>query len=157
MSNSTTLTATAIQLSGAANRKGSPEHDSLKALLALVSRLDRDEVRLAGGESAGSVAVPGLVVDLLLQVCAVLDRGDGVVVSEVKRELTTSEAARVLGVSRPTLIGLLDKGEIKSHKVGTHRRVALEDVLAHRRRRIEHQRKAYEALMAEQDELGIYE
>lgn len=88
---------------------------------------------------------------------AVLDRGDGVVVSEVARELTTSEAARVLGVSRPTLVSLLDDGSIKSHKVGTHRRVALGDVLAYRRRRLSQQREAYEALMAEQNDLGIYE
>ena len=156
MSSATTLAATAIQLSEAATRKGSPEHDSLKSLLALLSQVDREEVRLDAG-AAGSVAVPALVVDLLKQACAVLDRGDGVVVSEVTRELTTSEAARVLGVSRPTLISLLDKEEIRSHKVGTHRRVALGDVLAYRRRRLERQRSAYEAMMAEQDEVGIYE
>lgn len=106
---------------------------------------------------AGSVAVPGLLVDLLRQVSAALDQGDGVVVSEVARELTTSEAARVLGVSRPTLIGLLDKGAIKAHKVGTHRRVALGDVLAYRRRRISQQREVYETLMSEQDDLEIFE
>jgi hypothetical protein len=55
------------------------------------------------------------------------------------------------------LISLLDKGEIKSHKVGTHRRIALGDILAYRRRRISQQREAYEALMAEQDDLGIFE
>lgn len=156
MSTATTLAATAIQLSEAANRKDSPEREALRSLLAIVSRADRGGLRLDAGD-AGSVAVPGLVADLLRQVCAVLDRGDGVVVSEVARELTTSEAARVLGVSRPTLIALLDKGEIRSHKVGTHRRVALADVLAYRRLRVEQQRKAYEALMAEQDDIGIYE
>ncbi|OJF14525.1 helix-turn-helix domain-containing protein [Couchioplanes caeruleus] len=155
MSTATTLTTTALQLSEAATRKG-PEREHLNSLLDLLSRADRDEVRLDAGE-AGSVALPGLVVDLLRQACAVLDRGEGVVVSEVARQLTTSEAARVLGVSRPTLIALLDSGEIASHKVGTHRRVALSDVLAYRRRRIEQQRSAYEKLMAEQDELGIYE
>jgi excisionase family DNA binding protein len=156
MSTATTLAATALQLSETANRKGSPEHASLKALLALLAAADGEEVRLTA-ESAGEVAVPDLLVDLLRQVSAVLDRGDGVVVSEVARELTTSEAARVLGVSRPTLTGLLDKGEIKFHKVGTHRRVALQDVLAYRRRRIAQQRATYEALMAQQDEFGIYE
>ncbi|WP_433732586.1 excisionase family DNA-binding protein (plasmid) [Actinoplanes sp. CA-051413] len=156
MSTTTTLAAKAIQLSEAASRPGSPEHDSLKAVLALISRLDGEEVRLNAG-GTGSVAVPELVVDLLRQVCAVLDRGDGVVVSEVARKLTTSEAARVLGVSRPTLIALLDKSEIASHRVGTHRRVALTDVLAYRRQRVAQQRQAYEAMMAEQDELGIYE
>jgi len=156
MSTATTLAATALQLSEAASRKGSPEHTSFKALLALLARAEGEEVRLTA-ESVGEVAVPDLLVDLLRQVSAVLDRGDGVVVSEVARELTTSEAARILDVSRPTLTGLLDKGEIKFHKVGTHRRVALQDVLAYRRRRIAQQRATYEALMAEQDEFGIYE
>jgi excisionase family DNA binding protein len=156
MGTTTTLAATALQLSEAAHRKGSLEHESLKSLHALLSQVDRGEVSLVVG-NAGSVTVPGLVIDLLRQVSAVLDRGDGVVVSEVARELTTSEAARMLGVSRPTLISLLDKGEIKSHKVGTHRRVALGDILAYRRRRISQQREAYEALMAEQDDLGIFE
>ncbi|GID26156.1 helix-turn-helix domain-containing protein [Paractinoplanes brasiliensis] len=156
MSTATTLAATAHQLSEAANRKGSPEHASLKALLALLAEAPGEEVRLTVGH-AGDVAVPDLVVDLLRQISAVLDRGDGVVVSEVARELTTSEAARILGVSRPTLTSLLDRGEIPSHKVGTHRRVALQDALAYRRRRIAQQRATYEALMAEQDELGIHE
>jgi excisionase family DNA binding protein len=156
MATATTLAATALRLSEAANRKDSPEYNSLQSLFALLSRLDHDEVRLVARD-AGSVTVPSLVVDLLRQVSAVLDRGDGVVVSEVARELTTSEAARVLGVSRPTVISLLDQGAIKSHKVGTHRRVALGDVLAYRRRRISQQREAYEALMAEQDDLGIFE
>jgi len=156
MGTATTLAATALQLSEAANRTGSPERASLKVLLALLARAEGEEVRLTV-EGVGSVAAPGLLVDLLRQVSAVLDRGDGVVVSEVARELTTSEAARVLGVSRPTLTALLDRGEIKSHKVGTHRRVALQDLLAYRRRRVAQQRATYEALMAEQDEFEIYE
>lgn len=156
MSTATTLAATAMQLSEAATRKGSPERASLKSLLTLLSQVDQDDVRLDGGD-AGSVTMPALLVDLLKQACVVLARGDGVVVSEVTRELTTSEAARVLGVSRPTLIGLLDRRVIKSHRVGTHRRVALGDVLAYRRRLIENQRASYEAMMTEQDELGIYE
>jgi excisionase family DNA binding protein len=147
MSRASTLAATAVQLSEAANRQGSPEHDALKSLFALLSEASGDEVRLTVGD-AEAVVVPSLVVDLLRHVSAVLDRGDGVVISEVARELTTSEAARVLGVSRPTLIGLLDKGEIESHRVGTHRRVALADLLAYRRRRVSQQREAY---------AGIYE
>ncbi|XTZ16652.1 helix-turn-helix domain-containing protein [Micromonospora echinospora] len=156
MAPATALAATALQLSEAATRKGTPEYDSLKALFALLKEVDRDEVRVVAGEN-DSVALPRLVVDLLRQVSVVLDRGDGVVVSEVARELTTSEAARVLGVSRPTLTGLLDKGVIKSHKVGTHRRVPLGDLLAYRERRISEQREAYKALMAEQDDLGMHE
>ncbi|SDT61299.1 helix-turn-helix domain-containing protein [Actinoplanes derwentensis] len=156
MGTAMTLAATALQLSEAANRKSSPERASLKSLLTLLTKTGGEPVRLVAG-SAGEVVVPDLVVDLLRQVSAVLDRGDGVVVSVVARELTTTEAARVLGVSRPTLTAMLDRAEIKSHRVGTHRRVALQDLLAYRRQRVAQQRTAYEALMAEQDELGIYE
>jgi excisionase family DNA binding protein len=152
----TTLAATALQLSEAASRKDSPEYDSLNALFALLSQAGRDEVRLTVDDSE-TVPIPGLMVDLLRQISAALDRGDGVVVGEVARDLTTSAAARVLGISRPTLVSLLDSGSIKSHRVGTHRRLALSDVLAYRRLRISQQRAAYEAMIAEQEDLGIYE
>lgn len=48
--------------------------------------------------------------------------------------LTTQEAADLLGVSRPTLIRLLDDGRIPYVRPNRHRRMRLADVVAHRAR-----------------------
>ena len=58
--------------------------------------------------------------------------GRGVTIIPTNRMLTTQEAADVLGVSRPTLVKVLESGDLRFSKVGRHRRVALGDLLAYR-------------------------
>ena len=45
------------------------------------------------------------------------------------KELTTTAAAKLLGVSRPTLMKWVGEGRLASHKVGRHTRFESEDVL----------------------------
>ena len=71
--------------------------------------------------------------------------------------LTSQEAADLLGVSRPHLAKLLDRGEIPSHKVGTHRRVHRSDVEAFADQIRLQRWRALTELMHLQESMGLYD
>jgi excisionase family DNA binding protein len=60
-------------------------------------------------------------------------------------------------VSRPHVVKLVDRGDIPSHKVGAHRRVALDDLLAYRERRRAEQDAFLDAMTSEAEVLGLYD
>ncbi|MFB6374623.1 MAG: excisionase family DNA-binding protein, partial [Bradymonadaceae bacterium] len=64
-------------------------------------------------------------------------------------------AAEVLNVSRPYLVERLEEGEIPFRKVGSHRRIRLQDVLEYKRAQKEESRRRLEELAAEDERLDI--
>ncbi len=101
---------------------------------ALAERLSAPaEVRLLLGEpEVEQLRLPPgaarLLADLLMQ----LANGNAVTVVPIHAELTTQQAAELMGVSRPYLIGLLESGQIAFRRVGNRRRVPVEDLLRYR-------------------------
>ncbi|MDR0945286.1 MAG: helix-turn-helix domain-containing protein [Bifidobacteriaceae bacterium] len=79
--------------------------------------------------------LPSELVDILRQAAEALHEGLAVTVKPESRQLTTTQVADLLGVTRPTVVKLIDSGAIPSIRVGTHRRVALPDALAYREAR----------------------
>ena len=86
---------------------------------------------LAVGQ-APPAALPGPAFDLLLEMLQQMARGNVVAITPIEAELTTQEAAQILGVSRPHLVKLLEGGALPFRMVGKHRRVRLDDVTAFR-------------------------
>ena len=90
------------------------------------------------------------------KVLALLDaeRTTGAVVVPAKELFTTTEAATMLGLSRPTLMKLIESGEIAHVKVGTHHRVPAQALLEFQRARRARREKAAEALASFSNEIG---
>lgn len=99
--------------------------------------------------------IPNEAKKLLGQILDALEHGRKVQVLEIETILTTHQAAKLLDVSRPHFIGLLERGEIAYFKVGSHRRIQLSDVQAYKERRKTERLEALRELSAEAQKLGI--
>ncbi len=102
-----------------------------------------------------TVALPTSAVRLLRDILDRMANGKGVALTSLHAELTTRQAAELLQVSRTHLVQLLDAGRIPCRKVGSHRRVRSEDILAWRRETESRRREALDELTARDQELGL--
>ena len=92
---------------------------------------------------------------MLVGILDEMGRGNTVTVIPVHAELTTQQAADMLDISRPSLIQMLDEGKIEYRKVGTHRRVRFESVMAYKRKVHAERLAALNELAAYDQEIGI--
>lgn len=90
---------------------------------------------------------PGLS-GLLMELLRYIGKGDAVTLVPVSQMLTTQQAADILNVSRPFLIGLLEKDEIPYVMVGRHRRIKAEKLFAYKRDRDQRRSEALSSLAA---------
>lgn len=107
---------------------------------------------LSGTESGDRTELPAELYRILRQVVEALQRGLAVTVAPQTMTMTTQEAADLLGVSRPTVIKLLNEHQIPHERVGSHRKVLLRDVLEYRERRRAEQYAALEATAVSVDD-----
>ena len=84
------------------------------------------------GEQERLIELPAPVVLLLRNILEEIASGRSVTVVPDNAELTSVQAADVLNVSRPYLIKLLDEKAIPHRRVGKHRRIRVEDVMAYK-------------------------
>lgn len=121
-------------------------------------RSSRDEgqepaVSINGTLHVLSADAAELVAQLIDMAAASAGDGD----ADQHSQITTGQAADLLGVSRPTVVALIDKGELKASRVGTRRRLIRRDVLAYRLAAETGRTSSRAKLTALSEELGLYD
>lgn len=126
-------------------------------ILALYARHQSQRaIKVMLDESTGETAtIPAAAYNLLVEILTQMGMGNAVKVIPIQQELTTSEAASLLNVSRPYLVGLLESGEIPYRKVGTRRRVLAQDVIDYKNRIDAARMQTLEELAAQAQELNL--
>ncbi len=109
------------------------------------------------GSDGERIELPAALSDVLSYVVGAMKRNQAVFVVPDDAALTTQAAARLLGVSRPYLVRLLDAGAMPFHRVGTHRRVLASDLRAYAMARDAERRARLDRLAAAVDQAGVYD
>jgi excisionase family DNA binding protein len=121
---------------------------------------ERSRVLSAKLEAKGNANVsvrdlPDSVLMLVRQILTEMAQGHAVSLSALPKELSTQQAATVLGVSRPFVIKLMDEGQLAYRKVGSHRRVMLDEVMVYMEGTRVKRLAGLAELTAEAQELGL--
>ncbi|MFJ3312229.1 helix-turn-helix domain-containing protein [Micrococcus endophyticus] len=121
--------------------------------------IDDADVRLAGetprprgatlvlrDADGAEIELPARIQRMLLAALASVAENGQASIGRLPKELTSTVAAEILSVSRPTLMKWVREGRISGFKVGTHTRFKREDVLALQEERKKERRAAFAAL-----------
>jgi excisionase family DNA binding protein len=109
------------------------------------------------GTDGEEVELPDEVYRVLTIVVNEMKAGHAVTVTPLSQRISTQQAADLLGVSRPTLVDLLETGKIAFEQPGRHRRVLLSDVLAYREEKHRSAIRTLDELTAEASAAGLYD
>jgi excisionase family DNA binding protein len=126
----------------------------LDRLTALVNAEERPA--LIGREGI-RIDLPSPIFHLLVDIVSQMQQGRAIVMLPEDETFTTQAAADFLGVSRQFLVNQLEKGEIPHHRVGSHRRVTLKDLLTYQKNRDKTRRETLKVLFHKLKKTGHYD
>jgi len=135
-----------------------PTVDDARLAQASIRRLAPfldQNLRVHIGETDETVELPAAAVRLLVDLLSAMAEGNAVTLIPIHAELTTQQAADLLGVSRPFLVKQLEDGTIPHRRVGTHRRVLFSDLMKYRREMDRNRLEALDELAAQAQELDL--
>lgn len=131
---------------------------AMESSRTLARFLDHDDLSLEiieDQERAG-LKLPPSAVRLLLDILTEMAEGNAVTLIPYHAELTTQQCADLLNVSRKHFVEeILGKGLVPFRKVGTHRRIRFDDLMAFKKRDDAERQKALDELTALSEELEL--
>ena len=110
---------------------------------------------LAAGQQLATDDLPPSVARLLMDILKQTAAGNAVALVPVEAEVTTQQAADLLNVSRPFVVGLVENGTLPARTIGKHRRLSLRDVLAYKADQFAKRERALDEIVAMDQEYGL--
>ncbi len=153
------MTATFLESSSGLmpKKESTIAHESSIALARHIQKGEDLKIRVEGDQEEEIIVLPATIVTLLLGMLRMKANGLSMALTPLDSELTTSQAADIINVSRPYLIKLLEAGEIPHYKVGSHRRIRREDIMMYKQKRRRERAAILDELTAEAQDLGLYD
>ena len=124
-----------------------------------LARLLQHEAPIRLSASTGeSAEIPAEMSAVLKQVVLAFQAGRTPQIVDPQDLLSTEEAAQILGITRPTLVRLLDKGEIEfSQPAGSHRRISASHLAAYQEKIVRRRRGILDQMTQDAAESDEYE
>lgn len=133
------MTATSLKTHAVGLEERSSAKGVFDLLSGLVGQAD-GALKLVIEPSSGrnaAVVVRGTLAEAIKDLAGLMERGQQVSLFADDPEVTPEQASDLLGISRPTIVQRIRRGDLKAHMVGAHHRILMSSLIAFRRREME--------------------
>lgn len=131
--------------------------ESYHTLAASLDQLITEFPEIEIDETEEKIRIPISALKFLARILKEISQGNPVSIVPIATEITTQAAAELLGCSRPHIVKLLESGKIPFNKVGKHRRIRYEDLVAYKKEMKALQRQKIQELMELDEDTGLYD
>ena len=131
-----------------------------RRLMAALDHSRAAHIVLNGSNATGSINLPAIelppkALRLIADLLGLMAGRQPVALFPHELELTTQDAAEILNVSRPFVVKEIEAGRMPHRKVGRHRRIRLEDVMAYQQASLRTSKQTLQALADQAQALDL--
>ena len=132
--------------------------NSLEAFLNVSNRIKTSRktgIKIKIQETGEFMTIPKKALELLFFIIQNMSEGRSISLIPSDSEISTQQAADMLNVSRPHLVKLLEAGNIPFKKVGSHRRILLQDLITYEKKIATEREKQLDFLANQAQKLNL--